>query len=240
MNDRKNSDYRLLPEVEFNQKIDSLISKLQSKYPVKRDSIKIANQNLQFYSIDNPDYLLDQLIEQDPNSVEVKDERLPYWAELWPSAILMAEYILTNDLIGSNNSVIEIGCGLGLSSIAAAQKTSDITISDYQEDALIFAGLNCLANNQLEPKSLILDWRNPPTNRRYDVILAADVAYEERFFTALENSFRVLLNASGIVLLSEPDRKIAKPFFKSLAESGWLVNKVHENLQSSLYQIQLS
>src|SRR4051794_29675284 len=40
-----------------------------------------------------------------------RDERLPYWAELWPSALVLAERLCARPPAGAR--VVELGCGVG-------------------------------------------------------------------------------------------------------------------------------
>ena len=102
------------------------------------------------------------------------DERLPYWAELWTSAIALARALRTNaDLKGK--SLLDLGCGLGLTGIAAAQAGAHVTMTDYDDDALLFARWNLRSN--LTPSELSrvevrkLDWRQPEGLGRFDMIL---------------------------------------------------------------------
>ena len=46
------------------------------------------------------------------------EEFLPYWAELWPSALALARVVGARALRGART--LELGCGLGLPSLAAA------------------------------------------------------------------------------------------------------------------------
>ncbi len=47
-------------------------------------------------------------------------DRDPYWCDVWPSAISMAEELLARPDLVQGKSVCEIGCGLGLAGLAAA------------------------------------------------------------------------------------------------------------------------
>src|SRR5215470_3089340 len=47
-----------------------------------------------------------------------EEEFLPYWAELWPSGLALAQHVAMRDLQGMR--VLELGCGLGLPALAAA------------------------------------------------------------------------------------------------------------------------
>ena len=73
-----------------------------------------------------------------------REEFLPYWADLWPSAIELAHVVAGWDLAGA--SVLELGCGLALPGIAAALRGGDVTVSDWSPDALVFAADNAERN----------------------------------------------------------------------------------------------
>ena len=79
----------------------------------------------------------DDLISEDDF---VRDERLPYWADLWPSARILAEELAVMRLRGQR--VLELGCGLGFVAIGAVMGGADVTATDYYEDATRFALVN--------------------------------------------------------------------------------------------------
>ncbi|MFM8780460.1 MAG: class I SAM-dependent methyltransferase, partial [Gemmatimonadota bacterium] len=78
------------------------------------------------------------------------DERLPYWADLWPAAVVLADHLLTEQrLLGAADAphrprALELGCGIGLVTIAAMRAGYDVVATDYYEDALLFAARNAL------------------------------------------------------------------------------------------------
>ena len=57
-----------------------------------------------------------------------RDEFLPYWAELWPSALALARVVARRPLTGRR--VIELGCGLGLPALAAALAGGRVLATD--------------------------------------------------------------------------------------------------------------
>jgi len=150
------------------------------------------------------------------------DERLPYWAELWPSAEALSRFIFKNPQFISGRSVLELGCGLGLTSISIArQKPRRLVITDYEQDALDVAALNFKQNRLPVPDRQLMDWRRPSCMSRYDCIVASDVVYEERFFLPLLSVFRQCVNRGGTIILAEPNRAVAREFFALLKEKGY-------------------
>jgi predicted nicotinamide N-methyase len=186
------------------------------KYPFETRNIKIEDLDIRLLEIKNSDELFDSLLIQDPGHVDVQDERIPYWAELWPSAIALSRHILKSDAIQAGTEVLEIGCGLGLSGIVAGKKGAQVTFTDYMEDALEFARENWKLNHAAQAAFQLLDWRNPDGNLAAPVILASDVAYEQKAFDPLLKTFDAMLKPGGVILLSEPGRKYMPAFFQKL------------------------
>jgi predicted nicotinamide N-methyase len=103
-----------------------------------------------------------------------RDEFLPYWAELWPAALALAAAL--PDL--SELRVCEVGCGLGVPSLVAAQRGAEVTATDWAPEAIELLRDNA-SRNGLALRAEVRDWREP-WDERFDVALAADVLYEHR------------------------------------------------------------
>src|SRR5437762_5099008 len=73
------------------------------------------------------------------------DEYMPYWADLWPAARMLAKAILREPWSDGLHA-LEVGCGLGLPGIAALARGLRVTFSDYDATALHFAALNSRLN----------------------------------------------------------------------------------------------
>ena len=83
------------------------------RYQTTDVTLAFQAQQVHITKIADLDVLLEEI---DPVSF-AEDERLPYWAELWPSAVALARYAIQHlDLTGRR--VLELGCGLGLVGVA--------------------------------------------------------------------------------------------------------------------------
>jgi predicted nicotinamide N-methyase len=191
--------------------------------------------------IENLDELFEALVNKGTDHPDVVDERIPYWADLWASAIGLSRYLVDNQTFVKGKEVLEIGCGLGLPAIVAGKLGAGYMIAtDYLPEALDFAKLNWQQNLPLENVEFtVLDWRNIPQNfpnrservgeeapqYKADILLAADVAYEKRAFEPLLNAFQRLVKPDGKILIAEPNRFISKDFFENLTNQGFEVEK---------------
>lgn len=140
------------------------------------------------------------------------DERLPYWAELWPSALALARY-LTERLL-SGRRVVELGCGVGLPTVVALDRGAGVMVTDHYDAALDFTVHNARTNTGREPETMLLDWHTPPVEGpgRFDLVLAADVLYERRNVPSLAALIPALLAPEGEAMLADPRSKDT-PFF---------------------------
>src|SRR5947199_9852180 len=73
-----------------------------------------------------------------------REEFLPYWAELWPSSVALARAVGARALRGART--LELGCGLGLVSTAAAQAGGRVLATDWSAEAVRFAVDNAARN----------------------------------------------------------------------------------------------
>ncbi len=169
---------------------------------------------------------LDDLVDQVSDDLFNKDERLPYWAELWPSAFTLADYILSHPRDVRGKRVLELGCGLGLTGMAVSRcAPAEFIATDYEADALKLAARNFAENKLPQPQWREMDWRHPDLEGPFDLLVASDVAYEQRFFDPLIQLFRKYLTRQGMVLLAEPNRGVARGFFGKLALSGFAFDR---------------
>ena len=148
-----------------------------------------------------------------------RDERLPYWADLWPSARVLAEHVLA--LRGNRRSLLELGCGCGLVATCASIAGFDVVASDYYEDALRFARVNAQRNGASPLRVLLLDWRDlPPDLGRFEVVLASDVLYERTYGPLMAKVLAQTLATSGVAIVADPGRIAREEFLQCLETNG--------------------
>jgi len=192
-----------------------------SKYKTQKETVEIGGLIFQLVKVTNIDELYLELINKGNDHEDVKDERIPYWADLWHSAIALSQYIVKSNIIHKNTNVLEVGCGLGLPGIVAGRFSDHVTFTDYIKEPLEFAEYNWKLNNDHLAQFEILDWRKPDPSFASDIVLASDVAYEKRSFKYLLHSFKKLTKPGGCILMSEPNRQFTREFFRNLKEKDF-------------------
>jgi predicted nicotinamide N-methyase len=147
------------------------------------------------------------------------DEYMPYWADLWPAARMLAKVIL-QETWPPGTEVLEVGCGLGLPGIVALSRGLKVTFSDYDACALRFAADNARLNSYHDFRLLQLDWRNPPDDLRMPLILASDLIYELRNVPPLVEFVKKVLTPGGTCLLTDQDRIPSHALRETLETAG--------------------
>lgn len=181
-----------------------------------QETISVNDLEIPFYSVQNFDLLFDRFIEKGNEDIAVTDERIPYWAKLWPSAVGLALHLNKLNLL--NKNILEIGAGLALPSLLCAKKEANVIVTDYLEEALEVAKKNFILNN-LNASFLNLDWRNFPENLNPQLIIASDIAYERRMYGSILELFKMLNNKNIPIVFSEPNRMMTDDFIKEIYKS---------------------
>ena len=180
-----------------------------------RTSVEDATVDTHTFSILKPANSDDLIREED----FVKDERLPYWADVWPSSIILAGKLM--ELEGDGKSALELGCGVGLSTLAATSAGFDVLSTDYYEDALDVTRANVFRNLGTLARTRLVDWRHLPTDLgKFDLVFASDVLYEKEYAELLPVLLRGLLAPGGMALIADPGRIAAPVFVEACAIHG--------------------
>jgi predicted nicotinamide N-methyase len=148
------------------------------------------------------------------------EEFLPYWAELWPSSLALARAVGSRSLRSART--LELGCGLGLASIAAALAGGRVLATDWSSAAVEMTAANA-ERNGAALETLVCSWTEPaPLLDRapWDLVLASDVLYEARNVDALLD---LLPRLTADVWLADPGRKPAVRFIEA-AQADWEIS----------------
>jgi len=196
---------------------DALVVALTRRF---RTSIQDATVDERIFSILKPANPDDLIREED----FVKDERLPYWADVWPSSIVLAEKLL--ELEGAGLTALELGCGVGLSTLAATSAGFDVLSTDYYEDALDVTRANVFRNLGMIARTRLVDWRHLPEDLgTFDLVFASDVLYEAEYAALLPTLLNRLLKPAGMALIADPGRVAAPLFVEACATNGLVVQE---------------
>jgi predicted nicotinamide N-methyase len=214
------------------------LAALDRRFVLGTTNVSLAGETIVLEKPRNPDDLISE-------AEFAHDERLPYWADLWPASVVLSDHLLTERrLLGDAPSsaaseasdapptrprALELGCGIGLVTIAAMRAGYDVVATDYYEDALLFAARNAWRANGHEPETRMVDWRALPDNLgAFDLILAADVLYERPHAMLISALIARALAPEGRALIADQGRVALQDFLDALGPLGLTHRVVHQ------------
>ncbi len=191
----------------------SLLAHLKGRTDLSESVVEVSGKNYRLTHPSVPDELIDER-EFD------EDERLPYWAEIWPSAIALARRLSGEDLAGRR--VVELGVGVGLPTLVALDRGARVLATDYYAAAQDFTRHNAKQNGLPEPETALLNWHQTPDDvGTFDLVIAADVMYEEPSTRSLARLVPELLGPGGAALFADPGRRYEPLFRELMHENGF-------------------
>lgn len=192
-------------------------------YPSQITELTLPLGPLRLWQPASSEALLDAMADAPPDP----DDKMPYWADLWPSAVGLAEAIEAGD-VPLSGPVMELGAGLGLVGLSAARVGVEAAVSDWIDESLCYVRESA-ALNGVSLETMLVDWRQPPP-RRWPTLLAADVLYEARNGPILHGAIDAMLAPGGVAWIADPGRDHVPAFLECL--SGWSVERTLRPVQS--------
>ena len=134
----------------------------------------------------------------------------PYWSVLWRSGVALAREVDRMPLKGRR--VVELGCGLGLPSIAAARAGAIALATDGCAEALDLVARNAELND-VDVETAVVDWADPEElvdRGPFDIVFASDVLYERQSVARL---LSLLPRIAPEAWITDPGREASAVFF---------------------------
>jgi predicted nicotinamide N-methyase len=156
------------------------------------------------------------------------EELLPYWAELWPSGVALAKALSAHSLRGAR--ALELGCGLGLVSIAAAMAGARPLATDWSTESIRFTASNATLN-EVHVDTAVVDWSRPEQlleQAPWDIVLGSDILYERRMVDQMLDLLPRLVGPAGEVWIADPGRQTSVDFV-SRASEKWTRRTTEHN-----------
>src|SRR3954470_15304914 len=139
---------------------------------------------------------------------------VPYWAVMWPSGLELARAVSRGPALDGKR-VLELGCGLGLPSVAAAQRGATVLATDANTDAAVFAAHNLALNGltgDVAVASFSMAEEALAGGGPWDLVLGADVLYLQANVETLLRALPRLVADGGAAWIADPNRNGAQAF----------------------------
>jgi predicted nicotinamide N-methyase len=205
------------PAPSFAKSGPELIRQLTERFDTTTSAITLSDGELDILHPKNADDLIN---EED----FVRDERMPYWADIWPSSLILAELLVASN--GKGVRLLELGCGVGVVSAACAKAGFSVLATDYYDEALAFARANAWQNAGVLIETRLVDWRDFPRDiGSFDMVVASDVLYEKPNAALMADALATTISHKGFGLVADPGRIAAGTFLEQCAHRALVVER---------------
>ena len=131
----------------------------------------------------------------------------PFWAYPWPAGCALARFLLDDPTLVRGRRVLDIGCGGGVTALAAARAGADEVVAN-DVDPWALATLQIAAERQqLRVRTLLADLtRDSAALEGFDLVLCGDLSYERSNASAQRALLRRFRDAGARVLAADAGR----------------------------------
>lgn len=190
-------------------------------------TLNIVGHNITFELPASQDQLLAVAIESETSGASDSD---PYWGALWETSPKMAAMILQHQW-PKRLKMLELGCGIGVTGIAALFAGHEVTFSDHARAAVRLAVYNAGLNGFQDATGEVFDWQQPSKSFQYDFVFGSDVLYDTAHHQSLLNTVQQMLQDDGVAWIGEAGRANADRFVELANTQGWNVETIDEHGQ---------
>jgi predicted nicotinamide N-methyase len=144
----------------------------------------------------------------------------PLFGVIWPSGLVLAHHIA--DYATSGKRILEIGCGIGLTSLLLNKQKRDITATDYHPEVEYFLERNARLNNDNIIAFERTDWKDSTDDLGlFDLIIGSDLLYEDEHISLLSDFMADHAKPICEIILVDPGRGRKSKFSKELLHYGF-------------------
>jgi predicted nicotinamide N-methyase len=187
--------------------------------------LRIRYQTIEFDNIDiHLCTLRDKQQFSDPKGVArdlgISSASWSLFGVLWPSSIVLANYMM--DYVTEGKRILEIGCGISLSSLLLNERLADITATDYHPEVEHFLNRNVgLNNGKIIPFERV-DWADDRSQLGlFDLIIGSDLLYEDQHIQLLTDFIQNHAAPQCDVILADPGRGRKNKLSRKMSENNF-------------------
>jgi predicted nicotinamide N-methyase len=225
-----------------------LLARIHRRFETITEPVRVGAMSFDFTRIADPNRVLDQVAAEEDRRDKLAGHRrdgeelhLPYWAELWDSSLAIIEFLaetLPAQFDVPKLSVLDLGCGMGLTGAVAAAMGARVMFADLEPEALLFARLNAIEFDH-RVRTRRLNWQTARLTERFDLIIGADILYDKTQWAYLEPFWRGHLKTTGSVLLGEPGRQTGDMFLDWIKPHPWTLTQWKKTVPTRTAPIRL-
>lgn len=160
----------------------------------------------------------------DPNNIAaelgISSAQWSLFGIVWPSSEVLAHFMFDFDI--KEKRILEIGCGIGLSSLLLNKLDADITATDYHPEVEAFLLNNIQLNDGAVIPFIRTGWADKISALgKFDLIIGSDLLYEQEHTSLLSEFIYQHSKPECEIIIIDPDRGRHAKFSKKMEKLGY-------------------
>lgn len=144
----------------------------------------------------------------------------PLFGIIWDSSKVLANLMFEYKI--KNKRILEIGCGMALSSLMLNQRNADITATDYHPEVESFLLSNVILNEGKKIPFIRTGWDDEDSGLgKFDLIIGSDLLYESEHVDLLSNFINNHTQPNCEIIIVDPGRGNHARFSKKMVSLGY-------------------
>lgn len=203
---------------------------------IRYQTIEIDRFDIHVRSLWDKQQFSDSLGEAD--ALGISSAQWSLFGVVWASGEVLAHEMANFPIEGKR--ILEVGCGMALSSLLLNSRHADITATDIHPEANNFLTENVRLNNGEKIPFLRTSWNDSCDGLgKYDVIIGSDVLYERDHIDLLSNFIDQHAKPKCEIVLVDPGRSNHSSFSKKMIALGYSHTKSkpdYDNLLANTFK----
>ena len=189
-----------------------------SKYLTKHETITVNSINYLIHSLKNRQQFYDY--KQRAETIGISSATWSLFGVVWPASLVLASTV--SQLVVEGKRILEIGCGIALSSLVLQKMGANITASDYHPLAKEFLLKNAKANELAPVNYYPGNWEKDNDELgKFDLIIGSDILYEPIHPKIVSEFIQRHSKADTKVIVVDPNRSNRSSFTKRMISLGF-------------------
>lgn len=148
----------------------------------------------------------------------------PIFGVIWPSSLVLAHFM--QDYQTEAKRILEVGCGMALSSLLLNKQSADITATDHHPEVEKFLNRNTSLNDDKNIAFELVDWdSNNDSLGLFDLIIGSDLLYEDNHIQLLASFLVRHAKKSCEVIIVDPGRGRKNKLSACMVEYGFVASQ---------------
>lgn len=205
---------QLLQTTTHNQLLWGVMSSLRFQY----QTYEFNDLDIHVRSLRDRQEFLD--VDDVAKKLGISSAQWSLFGVVWPSSEVLAHFMFNFDT--KDKRILEIGCGIGLTSLLLNQLDADITATDYHPEAEAFMSENTKLNEDKSIPFVRTGWADELSKLgKFDIIIGSDILYEQEHTALLSEFINQHAKPLCEIIIVDPGRGRHANFSKKMVALGY-------------------